>query len=125
MIVFPPCRQGLGRSNRNCVSCYDRLFTMRPTLAFLSLLAAAAGAQAAAYQGRLFKTEQTALWECRGDEVVWVDPPTGRWFRKGNGWYEETVDGAYACRKDIDAAGRPPAAQKPASRVPPPTYEDE
>ncbi|MBV9863556.1 MAG: hypothetical protein JO267_15565 [Alphaproteobacteria bacterium] len=72
----------------------------------------------------MFDTEQKAQWECRGDEVIWVDPPTGRWFRKGNGWYADSEDGAYACRKEVEAAGRPAPIKKPAP-PPPADYANE
>ncbi|MBV8890106.1 MAG: hypothetical protein JO267_10015 [Alphaproteobacteria bacterium] len=95
---------------------------MRPLLV-LFLLTASATSLAAPYQGRLFDTEQKAQWGCSGDEVVWVDPPTGRWFRKGNGWYEDTEDGGYACRRDVEGGARPAARKPPAPQQP--GYEDE
>ena len=82
---------------------------------WLALLLAFVGvaAQAAPYRGRMFESEPAALTGCGGGQVVWVDPPSGRWYPKGHGWYAATEDGAYACRKDIDAAARSPAKKKP------------
>jgi hypothetical protein len=90
---------------------------MRLPLALLALSLAGAAAQAVPYKGRTFDTEQKASWECRGGEVVWVDLPSGRWFRKGDGRYGDTEGGAYACRREVEGTQRPPPAIPPA---PPP-----
>jgi hypothetical protein len=98
--------------------------TMRLAVVLL-LEATAVAAQAWPYKGRTFTTEQRAQWECRGGEVVWVDPPSGRWFRKGDGRYADTEDGAYACRAEVDPSARHLAKPKPQPPlVPAPRDED-
>lgn len=102
---------------------------MRLPLVLLALTLSAA-AQALPYKGRTFTTEQTAQWGCHDGEVVWVDPPTGRWFRKGDGRYADSQDedGAYACRRDVEGtAGRLPngAPAAPPPLVPDPDYDSE
>jgi hypothetical protein len=54
---------------------------------------------------RLFHTESAAQAHCPKDEVVWLNIPTGIYHEKGMRWYGRTKHGAYACRKEADAAG--------------------
>jgi hypothetical protein len=45
-------------------------------------------------------------WYC-GGAVVWLDIPTGIYYRKGDRWYGRTKRGAYTCEKEaIDAGNR-------------------
>jgi hypothetical protein len=97
-------------------------------LPIVLLLNMATTVWAAPYHGRTFETEQKALWGCLGAEVVWVDPRTGFWYRKGDGRYADSEDGAYACRGEVEITPRRPS--KPAPPAPPPLlpapdYEDE
>jgi hypothetical protein len=102
---------------------------MRLVLA-CSLLMLASAAQAWPYKGQTYLTEQQAQWGCRDGEVVWVDPATGRWFRKGDGRYAagDDADGAYACRRDVEGAAAAAAKASPIAPpplVPDPDYDDE
>jgi|ERR1700722_2123474 hypothetical protein len=45
-------------------------------------------------------------WYC-GSAVVWLDIPSGIYYRKGDRWYGRTKRGAYTCEKEaIDAGHR-------------------
>jgi hypothetical protein len=80
-----------------------------PLLAALMLSPAA---RAEPYTGTLYATEQLAQTACEGSAVVWVDPTTGRFAVKGNGWYGIGRNDAYACR---DVVEPDPFAAKPAA----------
>jgi len=54
---------------------------------------------------RLFQTEAAAQTHCPRDEVVWLNTNSGIYHEKGMRWYGRTKHGAYACRKEADAAG--------------------
>lgn len=56
-------------------------------------------------QPQEYDTEAAATSHCRGDEVVWLNVKTGVYHAKGTEYYGNTKNGAYACRKDADAAG--------------------
>jgi len=59
----------------------------------------------AAGQPQEFDTEAAATRHCRNDEVVWLNLKTGVYHAKGTEFYGNTKNGAYACRKEADAAG--------------------
>ncbi|HEX3463266.1 MAG TPA: hypothetical protein VHS78_04320 [Candidatus Elarobacter sp.] len=54
---------------------------------------------------QLFSTEPAARAHCPRDEVVWLNTNSGIYHEKGMRWYANTRSGAFACRKEADAAG--------------------
>lgn len=53
----------------------------------------------------MFSTEAAAQRHCPSDQVVWLNIPSGIYHLKGMRWYGRTENGAYACRREADAAG--------------------
>lgn len=56
-----------------------------------------------------FQSEQQAQQHCPADQIVWLNLPTAIYHQKGQRWYGVTRNGAYACRKEADAAGDRPS----------------
>jgi hypothetical protein len=54
---------------------------------------------------QLFATERAAQAHCPRDVVVWLNTNSGIYHEKGMRWYGNTKSGAYACRREADAAG--------------------
>lgn len=53
----------------------------------------------------MFSSEAAAQRHCPGDQVVWLNIPSGIYHLKGMRWYGRTENGAYVCRREADAAG--------------------
>ena len=52
-----------------------------------------------------FRSEQQAQEHCPSDAVVWVDAQSGTYQLKGQGTYDISATGRYACRSEADGAG--------------------
>jgi hypothetical protein len=52
-----------------------------------------------------FTDEAKAQQHCPKDVVVWLNLPTMIWHYKGQRWYANIKQGAFACEKEAGAAG--------------------
>lgn len=57
----------------------------------------------------LFASTTAAQVSCPGDNVVWVNTPTGVYHYPGTRWYGRTREGAYMCESQRDVIGARPA----------------
>ena len=75
-------------------------------VALFILLLPAAQPVAAQSQPQLFSTERAAQAHCPAGTVVWLNTKSGVYHLKGQRWYGAIKQGAFACKKEVDAAGR-------------------
>ena len=52
-----------------------------------------------------FNDEAKAQHHCPADTVIWLNLPTMIWHYKGQRWYANTKNGAFACEKEATANG--------------------
>ncbi|HEV2677975.1 MAG TPA: hypothetical protein VGV37_25815 [Aliidongia sp.] len=83
----------------------ERIFCTLCVAGLAGLLPVAGSAPALAADVAQYPTRPAAEEHCPGEVVVWVDLGTRVYYYRGQDNYGATKTGAYACQRDVKAAG--------------------